>query len=260
MARDHDTPRGGGAIHPVDPYLLPELYELDHAAVDEDLAHYEALARAARLPVLELAAGTGRLTLPMARAGAVVHAVDQSGPMLEVLRRRLAREPGLRVSIEQGDLRDLRTAAGHDLIVLAFNALQHLLDPGEVTAFFRAARRAVVPGGRLALDTYLPHERLTEALDGTPDTVTHLDSRTGRVWRSTQHTRVEEGGTLLITETEWSARDGARHRTRMVQRLYPLPWLVEAAGAAGWEVERSWGDFEGGAVEDGAVKWVGVLI
>lgn len=259
MARDHDTPGHGHAITRSDPYLLPELYELEHHAVDEDVAHYQDLARACRNPVLELGAGTGRLTLPMARVGATVHALDRAAPMLAVLRARAAVEPHLRIEARLGDLHQPLGKQAYDLIVFALNGLQHLGTADEVAQLFRNARRAVTPGGAFALDAYLPHPSLFNAFEHPPGPVLHLDPRTGRAWRSEQRSQLDPDGRRLVTDTTWINRDGTTAHTRMVQHLHPLPVLLHAATAAGWTVERSDGDFEGGPLDDDALKWVGVL-
>src|SRR6201987_5608031 len=58
-----------------------------------DLAFYERIAREAGGPVLELACGTGRITLPLAKAGLHVTGVDRSEAMLTIARRKLAALP-----------------------------------------------------------------------------------------------------------------------------------------------------------------------
>src|SRR5690349_11372890 len=58
----------------------------------EDVPFYLELAKRIGGPVLELACGTGRVLLPIARAGIAIHGVDNSVPMLNVLSKNLKRE------------------------------------------------------------------------------------------------------------------------------------------------------------------------
>src|SRR6267142_5953053 len=59
-------------------------------------------------PVVELGCGTGRVLIPIARAGVEIVGVDSSSHMLSVCRDRLAREPEAvqsRVRLVQADMR-----------------------------------------------------------------------------------------------------------------------------------------------------------
>ncbi len=54
------------------------IYDAQSGVFDADLDFYVGLAREAQPPVLELAAGTGRVSLPIARAGVPIVGVDSS--------------------------------------------------------------------------------------------------------------------------------------------------------------------------------------
>ena len=67
----------------------------------DDLPFYLQYARDARTPILEIGAGTGRLTIPFARNGSGVVAVDVSSSMLDILRHRIRTEtPDLQEKIK----------------------------------------------------------------------------------------------------------------------------------------------------------------
>ena len=89
---------------------LARLYDLDLSEDPGDLDLYLALADRADGPILELAAGTGRLAVPLAAAGHEVTAVDLDPAMLQRGRAR-AGEVGIgedRIRFEEADLVDLR--------------------------------------------------------------------------------------------------------------------------------------------------------
>jgi SAM-dependent methyltransferase len=92
--------------------------------------------------VLDLGAGTGKLTVELVRLGATVTAVDPSDDMLRVLRARLPHVTTLRGSAEQIPLAD----ASVDLVTVA--QAWHWVDPGAASA---EVVRVLRPGGRLAL-------------------------------------------------------------------------------------------------------------
>src|SRR5260370_7652214 len=78
----------------------------------EDLAFYVDIAKADGGPVLELACGTGRVLLPIAREGISIHGVDNSCATLNVLQDKLRQElKDVRelISTSHGDIRSFRS-------------------------------------------------------------------------------------------------------------------------------------------------------
>src|SRR3990172_9955580 len=76
-----------------------------------DVPYYQRLVRAASGEVLELGAGTGRLTIPLAQVGATLTAVDNERAVLSVLERRLlevGQSVRARVHVIEADLRTLQ--------------------------------------------------------------------------------------------------------------------------------------------------------
>lgn len=131
-----------------------------------DVAFYKEQAEATGGPVLEIGCGTGRLTIPLARAGHEVWAVDISAAMLDQLRAKLALEPPevqSRVHVVQQDataldlpVRNFRLAA------IPFNVLMLIPDFTAERRTLASAAAHLAPDGRLALDVMNP---LTLSLD-----------------------------------------------------------------------------------------------
>lgn len=150
---------------------LARLYDLDLEDDPGDLDLYLALADRAAGPILELAAGSGRLAVPLAAAGHDVTAVDLDPAMLERARDR-ARHAGAgvaeRLDLVEADMLDLALpAAGtFQLGFIALNSL-FLLDT-------RAAQEKAIatladhlaPGGIAALDIWLPEPDDLARFDG----------------------------------------------------------------------------------------------
>jgi ubiquinone/menaquinone biosynthesis C-methylase UbiE len=176
-------------------YEDAELYDFEYRDHRHDIRWYRDLARSlgAGLQVLELGAGTGRITLPLATDGHRVTAVDRMQPMLDRLQAKLAEQPvlGHRVEPVLGDITALPLAdAAFDLVIAPFNVLMHLYRWQDLLACFREVRRVLVPGGTFALDVLLPD---LEWLGWDPDerhSVTHFTHpRTGApMVYSTNHT------------------------------------------------------------------------
>ena len=148
----------------------PDLYDLENADDPAfDLAFWESVVRElAPRRMLELACGTGRLTVPLARLGVVEElvALDNSAPFLERLRSRLGDEP---VTVVDGDMRAPAVEGPFDLIVVPFNSLAYLTSHESRRACLRAARSLLAPGGRFAFDLVAPrYDFIAEAAGACP--------------------------------------------------------------------------------------------
>lgn len=134
-----------------------EVYVLKEDLVD--LEFYVGLAKRSGGPVLELACGTGRVLLPIAREGIAIHGIDNSLPMLEVLRRKLAQQPkDVRelVSVAEADMRDFRSNQRYPLVIIPFRPLQHMYTVTDQVAALQTAAFHLEPEGTLAFDVYYP--------------------------------------------------------------------------------------------------------
>ncbi|OGS07558.1 MAG: hypothetical protein A2270_09850 [Elusimicrobia bacterium RIFOXYA12_FULL_51_18] len=132
------------------------LYDAEDKQSQNDLSFYLAAAKKARGPVLELACGTGRLTLALARAGINIAGLDVSQAMLEQARKKAVKE-GLKADLIRGDARSFRLKRKFKLIFIPFNSMQHLSDLSSLERFFASVRAHLAPGGRFMLDVFNPH-------------------------------------------------------------------------------------------------------
>ena len=139
----------------VDPEIYdPRLYDACNDFQD-DLPFYLACARAARGPVLELCCGSGRLTLPLARAGMDVTGLDLAAAMLRRAREK-ARAQSLPVRLVRGDMRTRALRRSFRLVFIPFNSLQNTYSVADVERVFANVRRHLAPGGRFVFDIFNP--------------------------------------------------------------------------------------------------------
>ena len=139
-------------------YDYPELYDALLPATGH-ISHYVDLATQASGDVLELACGTGQLTIPIARAGVPTSGLDLSQPMLALAKERAAREK-VSVDFVQGDMRNFDLGRKFALILIGRNSLLHLHSTDDLLAAFAAIRRHLAPGGIFAFDIFNPNVRL----------------------------------------------------------------------------------------------------
>jgi SAM-dependent methyltransferase len=140
-------------------YDHPELYDA-LLPVDAHVPFYVDLARQQAGAVLELACGTGQLTIPIALQGLPTVGLDQSSAMLNVAKRR-ASAANTSVAFVQGDMRDFALGRDFNVIFVARNSLLHLLSTADLLATLTAVRRHLTPHGVFAFDIFNPDaERL----------------------------------------------------------------------------------------------------
>lgn len=149
---------------------LARLYDLDLQDDPGDLDLYLALADRADGRILELAAGTGRLAVPLALAGHPVTAVDLDPAMLDRARTR-ATNAGLppdRLELVVADLVDLHLpdAGTYAFAFIALNSIMLLASRDAQRAAFRTLATQLAPGGLAAVDAWLPDAEDLGRFDG----------------------------------------------------------------------------------------------
>jgi SAM-dependent methyltransferase len=229
---------------------LARFYDWEHADFLDDLPLYQGLAERVGGPILEAACGSGRLLLPLARAGYEVVGLDTSPPMLRLADAALAREPSLadRVHLVEGDLRSTRLGREFGLAIVALDSFGLLVEKEDQVRALANLRRHIHDDGLLVLDVANGNVRGGEP---TEETVLHRygslpdDGPLVVKWslRRTDHALQLDHLALVYDET---APDGAVRRTLVELDLryftrFELELLLDRAG---FFLEALFGDYE----------------
>jgi ubiquinone/menaquinone biosynthesis C-methylase UbiE len=219
------------------------LYDLEHQDFRDDMLFYQNLAARCDGPVLELGCGSGRVSVPLAQAGAEVTGVDRSQEMLALASRRAA-EHGVaeRVRFEQRDVRSMSFDAAYALALYPLNGFLHLPTPADQLCALRNACRALLPGGLLTIDVGNPHAVFTAQHDGqlllrrrftapeggqgTSYAISETDLAAQRQHMTLLYDEVGADGILRRTTVETVLR--FVYRYEMVQLLERVGLLVDA--------------------------------
>jgi SAM-dependent methyltransferase len=124
-------------------------HDVECASYDADLGLWRELAAAEPGPILDVGAGTGRVTLDLAAQGHEVVALDIDAELLAELRRRAAAR-GLAVETVVADAGDFELPGRSFGLILAPMQTVQLLGPGGRASFLRCARTQLAPGGLVA--------------------------------------------------------------------------------------------------------------
>lgn len=214
-----------------------------------DFAYFLDEARAAAGPVLELMAGTGRVSLPLAEAGIDLTAVDLSGPMLDQLRAKLAAR-GLAAEVVEANICQLSLSRrDYALAILPFQAFAELITPEDQHAALAAVFDHLRPGGRFICTMHNPAVR-RRAIDGQLRLlgVVPLSDRaaTLMLW-SVQQPQPDSPVVRAAQIYEIYDADGRMEEKRFLDvrfRLVEREEFQSLAGAAGFRVTALHGDYD----------------
>lgn len=218
----------------------PDLYDLQYAAYRDDVPHYLRLADDVGGPILELGAGSGRLTEALAKAGHQVVALDASSAMLARARERLI---GLDVELVEGDMRHLALGREFPLVLAPFNTLMHAYTVADQDLTLAGVRRHLAGGGTFAFDVFQPHLGPLGVLRREP---TWSGLAAGAELFLVQHHDPEAQLVESLYYLDVEGPDGSitRRRSRLLQRYYHRYELERAVAQAGFSRLRLFGGFD----------------
>jgi len=176
-------------------------HDVECGGYAEDLSLWHDLAGRSGGPVLDVGAGTGRVTLELARAGVPVVALDADPALCDALRERAG---GLPVEVVCADARDFELARRFALIVVPMQTVQLLGGAAGRAAFLRRALAHLEPRGLLAVAIADPLDSFDAEFDGLP-----------------RPDEAERGGTRYVSQALAVADEGeqaAIHRVRQIVR------------------------------------------
>ena len=229
------------------------LYDHEYRRRRADVTFYRELARrrlGAGGRILELGAGSGRVTVPLARDGHEVVAVDRSPAMLARLRARIAALPASvarRITVVEGDLRDFEVrGARFPLALAAFNVVEHLYTRGEIAAWLARVAAHLEPGGALAFDVQMPDLAWLLRDPGKRWARTRFkDPATGRAMLYSTNHDYDPVGQIALIRLYYEPIDG-KGPARVVQlsqrKFFPAE-LEALVAHAGFRVVERYGDF-----------------
>ena len=225
-----------------------------------DVRFWRRMAVRANGSVLELGCGTGRVTIPVARAGARIVGVDRSAEMLSHARRRSTRARlATRVSWIRGDIRSLpfRLSARFKLVMAPYGIVQSLVRESDLKATLAAVVDVLAPGGIFGIDLvpdlpvwkeYRNKVRFRGARRGGRSRITLVET-----------VRQDRSKRLTIFDQRYVEQRGARRTTRrfsLVFRTLTVPQMTRRLEKAGFRIKAVLGDYNGEPWDPRADVWL----
>ncbi|MGC5325802.1 methyltransferase domain-containing protein [Brevibacillus sp. SYSU BS000544] len=141
----------------VNMYQWADYYDITQRGVTGDIPFYLDVARGNQGEVLDLACGTGRITIPLAQEGIAVTGLDLSIEMLERAKRK-AEVAGVvdKINFVQGDMRTFDLQKKFSTIMIPFRSFLHLLYIQDQMKALGRIRQHLLPGGKLVMNVFVP--------------------------------------------------------------------------------------------------------
>ena len=240
----------------------------DHVGVYNaraDIGFYVDEARRTDGKILEIASGTGRVLLPIARAGKEITGVELSRKMIERCRERVATEPDdvrERITLVEGDMRDFSVDDRFALAIIPFRPMQHLMTIEDQLSCLDAIRRHLVPGGRLIFDVFNPDlarigSPVAGEMNDTPETPLPDGSSFRRSARMVAVHRTDQVNDVeLVYYLTFPDGTTARRVHAFGMRWYMRPELEHLVARAGFTLDTIYGNFDRSILTDASPEMI----
>lgn len=230
-------------VQPIDYDRIAEIYDL-YVKTDYDFPFFLSETKRVTGPVLELMAGTGRLSLPLIEAGVKVTCVDSSNAMLDVLSRKLEQR-GLHADVICADVCHLELPARFELAILPFQAFMEIIGEENQRAALAAVFKCLVPGGRFICTLHNPAIRRKQ-VDGLLRLVGQFPTEGGTLVVS----GCEQGGNPVVSRQQFFEFFGGEGRL-LEKRLLEMKFAFvekeefeQMVQSVGFRVSQLYGNYD----------------
>lgn len=245
--------------HGWDAYAKFYDWENARTAGRRDVPFWQGVTQRLGGRVLELGSGTGRITIPLAKAGVPIVGVDRSAPMLSYARRRWRRthRPGA-LALTRADIRALPYEEGaFDIVVAPYGILQSLIRDKDLAATLAEAHRVLAPGGRFGLDLVPDVPNWREYRRKV--SLTGHRRPGGAPITLVESVRQDREKKLTIFDHEYQEGWGkARevHRFTVTFRTLPVKTLIRRIERSGFTIDAVLGGYDGRPWDERADTWI----
>ena len=223
---DYDASTYGDAI--------ADVYDAWYPGSDPEPIVERMVALVGDGPALELGIGTGRIAIPLAAKGVLVHGIDASPAMVEKLRAQPGAED---VQVTLGDFTEIALEARYSLVYVVFNTFFSLLEQDDQVRCFQSVADHLAPGGRFLLECFVPD--LARFDRGQRLAVTAIEDNGIRIEASMHNPVGQRVRARVVSMTE----SGSRFYPLQARYCWPSE-LDLMARLAGLDLEHRWGGWK----------------
>ncbi|KFN03346.1 class I SAM-dependent methyltransferase [Bacillus clarus] len=140
--------------------LSTELYNITKPvgySLNGDIEYYQERLKTCQGRILEAGVGSGRVIIPLLKAGHIIDGIDYSPEMLDSCRKR-CEDRGLNPNLYQGKLQKFSLQFHYEAIIIPTGSFCLIENRDDSLNALKCFYRHLIPGGRLIVDLSLPHD------------------------------------------------------------------------------------------------------
>jgi SAM-dependent methyltransferase len=142
--------------------LIAEWYDDWLKDRKDDIDYYSSIFKGFSGRVLELACGTGRLLLPIARLGVLIDGLDSSKDVLSVLQRKVEKLGLKEVKLHNQPMENFDLPTHYDAVFIASGSFQLLTSKEDALNSLNCVRHCLSDTGFFITDIFIPWHDITE--------------------------------------------------------------------------------------------------
>lgn len=237
------------------------LYDTDNRQVfSEDIPFYLRRAKELGGKSLELACGTGRITIPLAKEGISIWGLDYSRSMLEVLNDKVRKLPGKvrqHLHIVHGDMTNFSLSEKFRFIFIPFRSFQVLETDEQALRCLSCVHRHLEDGGQFILNVFKPNNGIGENWVDLNETLDYESAAEGgeKVTRHSIRKAVDPDKRLLFIDYVYRLykRDGTveEYRDSIRLRYFYEKDIRKLIDSSGFKIAEAYGWYDGTPVHEG---------
>ncbi|HJY62554.1 MAG TPA: class I SAM-dependent methyltransferase [Ignavibacteria bacterium] len=225
-------------------YYIGKQYDAQNKKYREDIPFYLNQCRKYGGPVLELACGTGRVTIPIAKEGFDITGIDISWEMLKAARESAA-DAEIKIHFKRVDARKFKLSKKFKVIIYPFNSIAHLYDIKSILDCLIRVKKHLLPGGKFIFDIFNPDlNRLVRKKSKLPVKKYFYDEPgSGKKVIISEHTYYD--GKTQISHINWHYNiEGNKFVEKLDMRIY-FPLELDALLLySGFKINSKFGNFD----------------
>lgn len=234
------------------------LYDYFQKGVAGDIEFYLDYFKNFKGKILEVGAGTGRITIPLLRRGLNVTALDVAPRMLRILKEK-SKKQKLPVKTVCADMRKFKLRDKFNAIIITFRAFQHMYSVDDQLNALKSIKEHLKPDSILIFDVYTPSFKYIQRGDWQwrKDENIKLPRVKGIVKIDCRN-RYDMAEQMMYQEYRFNYPNGKKQLIPLQMRFFFRFELEHLLSLAGFEIKNLYGDFKKNKFESGSPEMIWV--
>ncbi len=228
-----------------DVYWSAYHYDLMHEDTKMDFELYLNMAKQFSGSILELACGTGRITLMLAKAGHEICGIDLLSDFIQAAERKRLEANLKNASFYVKDIRHFDLRRIFSFIFIPFNSFAHVYTPEDAKSMFRCVKRHMDRDSRFLINIFNPRlDLLCRDSSERYPVASYLMPETGEKVVVTENNHYDRA--TQINHIKWYFKAGDRKEfiRELPMRIYYPAEIDYLLDANGFEIIEKWGNYQ----------------